>query len=112
MSDDSKPTDYRNVVSGKTTTWAYGTTRIVRIIQVDIPVEKAFDTAADKIKPELRGIICTVAVEVDHPEVGYLLVGSDNTVPPVVDHIYLMEFTKGGPLGGYWKITREYTPHG
>jgi hypothetical protein len=38
---------------------------------------------------------------------GFILAGDDQSVKPEIGKSYVLEFTKGGPMGGYWKIIEE-----
>src|SRR5262245_54921631 len=38
---------------------------------------------------------------------GYVLLGGDHAVAPEQGKRYVMQFTQGGPHGGYWRIMRE-----
>lgn len=38
---------------------------------------------------------------------GFILAGGGQSVAPEIGKCYILEFTKGGPLRGYWKIVAE-----
>jgi hypothetical protein len=42
---------------------------------------------------------------------GYIMIGADHKVKPILGMGAVIEFTAGGPMGGYWRIISMY-PHG
>lgn len=107
---DLPPGAQRDVLSGKTKTWPYGTRKIVKVAEARIPATRAFAAVKAALRPEFRDVECCIVTEVHDPRIGHLLLGTDHLVPPVKDKTYIMEFTKGGPLDGYWRLISETIP--
>lgn len=78
---------YRDVIGKRSRTWPYGTQKQVTVIHVE--------------EPQKRFIIC-----VDEMRAGYVLIFTDGDKAQVNDK-GIITFTQGGPLGGYWKFTKE-----
>jgi hypothetical protein len=80
-----------------TRTWPYGT----ELNGIVASVERRMTLKAAGRKPTTL-----VAVVTDDGE-GHILVGADNAIEPAVHMRVVIQFTKGGPLGGYWRIVRQ-----
>lgn len=68
--------------------WAFGARVTIRIIAV-----------------EGDGLV--IAGKNEATGEGFILAGDDQRVKPEIGKSYVLEFTKGGPMGGYWKIVGE-----
>lgn len=84
-----------DALSGRTRTWPYGTKKTVTVDTIKLGLlSNDFD------------VICIEQMPNGDRE-GYLLIGCKNLVAVEVGKRYVMEFTKGGPCGGYWRIIAE-----
>lgn len=69
-----------------TRTWRYGTRFAVRVDAVAGEVVTAFHRVTGE---------------------GFLLVGGGHAIEPEPGKHYVIEFTEGGPTGGFWRILME-----
>jgi hypothetical protein len=80
----------------RTRTWPYGTLKTVRIV------------AIEKAKHKGKSIHVIGCVELGPDGEGHMLAGVNPGKVKVGD-VRTMEFTRGGPLGGYWEILDKET---
>ena len=66
----------------KTKTWEYGTRKNAEVLDV----------------------FTNTVVLLDEENEGHILTGTEHDVDVKIGDTAVMEFTQGGPIGGYWKI--------
>jgi hypothetical protein len=76
----------------QTVTWPYGSLKTVVVEQI-VP---------------FKGTNILICTECDTREkAGHVIAGGDHAIDPTVRMKAVMEFTRGGPTGGYWRLIRE-----
>ena len=70
----------------QTRTWPYGTEKTVTVKGVDP-----------------RFVIC-----IDQSNEGYVMMFVTHDINPVLNERVVVQFQRGGPAGGYWKIVRRH----
>jgi hypothetical protein len=78
---------HTDALSGRARTWPYGTQKRVTILEVDARHNM------------------TICVSDDQE--GFVLLGGDHAIAPMIGAMVVIQFCQGGPMGGYWKIVRR-----
>ncbi len=81
-----------SVRSSRERTWPYGTRKTVKVERVDNRAEFAGTLAIEELKRE-----------------GFIIINKheENAVVPVKGGQFIIEFTEGGPTGGYWRYVEQ-----
>lgn len=74
----------------RTRTWPYGTQFVGKVAEAEF-------------KP---GVNCLLVVVENKPPQGFVIIGGDHAFTPKKDQTVTIEFTKGGPYGGYWRVVK------